>query len=501
MSDTHRSSSIEWNLPQGIIDYRCTVKRNRILQFFVLFFVMTLASVSFAIPAFPGAEGFGADSLGGRGGRVIKVTNLNDSGSGSFREAVTASGARIVVFEVSGIINLNSDIRITRPYLTIAGQTSPGGVLITGRRTVVQAHDVIVQHMRFRVGPPRNGANGDTLDALVLYGPGANHPPGVRDVIIDHCSFSWATDEVFSTAYGATDFTVQWSVISEGLKDGHPEGDHSKGAFFAGGSVENDVRGSFHHNYVAHNSARNPEIQHNLSNNGFSILMDIRNNVIYNFYSASVGKISRDASVNLVDNYVKPGPESTANAFEWRHSASGTPRPTIYAYRNIGTTQDGSDPAAWNIASGFSTSQTTPTGWRASVPHPNDPVTTTEMTSQYALEILDSVGASKPVRDSVDSRVVSDFRNGSGRIPNTVRYPEDYPTFANPSAPVDNDDDGMADDWEIANGLNTSSDDSALDQDSDGYTNIEEYLHHLADAVSNGPQASRPGAPLALVAQ
>ena len=485
---------------QGTTNYGCTVNGIRKLQVFVAMAFMALANVSLALPAFPGAEGFGADSQGGRGGQVIKVTNLNNSGPGSFRDAVMSSGPRIVVFEVSGIINLTSEIRITEPYLTIAGQTSPGGVLITGRRTVIQTHDVIMQHMRFRVGPPRDGADGGNLDALVLYGPGSNHPPGVRDVIIDHCSFSWGTDEVFSTAYGATDFTVQWSIISEGLMDGHPEGDHSKGAFFAGSRVENDVRGSFHHNFVAHNDSRNPEVQNNTSGSGFEIMIDMRNNVIYNFNSKSVGKISSDAKVNLVENYTKPGPESDPNAFEWRHSPSGTPRPTIYMYNNIGTKEDGSNPTSWNIATGFSTTETTSSGWRADNPHPADPVTTSTMSHAYALEIVDSVGATKPVRDSVDTRVANDFRNGTGSIPRTVSYPADFPVFANTAAPADSDDDGMADDWERDNGLNPSSDDSAQDQDGDGYTNIEEYLHFMADSVSSAPPAVRPGAPMALVA-
>jgi hypothetical protein len=465
-----------------------------------VFGLLFVAETVSALPAFPGAEGFGANALGGRGGDVIKVTNLDDSGPGSFREAVMTSGPRIVVFEVSGIIELSSDLRITSPFLTIAGETSPGGILITGRRTVLQTHDVIIRHLRFRVGPPRNGADGGTLDALVLYGKGSSHPPGVRNVIIDHCSLSWGTDEVFSTAYGATDFTVQWSVIAEGLDDGHPEGNHSKGAFFAGSSLEEDVRGSFHHNYIAHNRARNPEVQQNTSGSDYEVFIDIRNNVIYNFNGASVGKISGDAKVNLVDNYVKAGPESTANAFEWRHSASSTPRPTIYVYRNIGTTEDGSNPEAWNVASGFSTTETTSQEWRSLTPHPAAAVTTTAMSEAYALELLDTVGATKPVRDSVDTRIVDDFRNGTGRIPNTVNFPADYPVFASRSAPQDQDDDGMSDTWESENGFDPTRNDSAEDNDNDGYTNIEEYLHFLADSMTSGAPVTRPAPPTDLIA-
>lgn len=473
---------------------RCTVNCNRSIFVIGILLLAFAGEPSYAIPAFPGAEGYGANAVGGRGGRVIKVTNLNNSGSGSFRDAVTASGPRIVVFEVSGIIELTSEVRITRPFLTIAGQTSPGGILITGERTVLQAGNIIVQHMRFRAGPARNGTDASTLDSLNLYGPGSNHPPGVKDVIIDHCSMSWGIDEVLAMSYGPTDFTVQWSIVSEGLDNaGHSESDHSKGAFFSGANMIQDVNATFHHNYIAHNRARNPEIDG--GSNGYDVFVDYRNNVMYNFYSKSVGKLEARAHVNLVHNYIKAGPDSDGNMFEWRHSPSGTPAPGIYTYNNMGTKQDGSNPDAWNVASGFSTSTTTSEDWRRMSPWPAPAVTTAQMSNSYALEMLESVGATKPFRDSVDTRVVSDFANRTGRIRNSVSFPGDFPSFSSPTPPADNDDDGMADSWESDNGLNTSSDDSAADADGDGYTNIEEYLHYLADAIQTDGGGSKSPSP------
>jgi len=449
---------------------------------FLALILILYSGIAAAIPAFPGAEGFGANAVGGRGGQVIKVTNLNNSGSGSFRDAVLTSGPRIVVFEVSGIITLTNEVRITQPFLTIAGQTSPGGILITGERTVLQADNIIIQHIRFRVGPARNGADASTLDALNIYGPGSNHPPGVRDVIIDHCSLSWGIDEVLSMVYGPTDYTIQWSIISEGLDNaGHDESDHSKAVFFSGSNMIQDANASFHHNYIAHNRSRNPEFDGGSS--GYDVFVDYRNNILYNFDSKNVGKIEARAHVNLIHNYMKPGPDSDGNMFEWRHSPSGTPSPGIYTYNNIGTKQDGSNPEAWNVANGFSTSSTTSEDWRRMTPWPAPAVTTTTMSHSYALEMLESIGATKPLRDSVDVRIINDFANVTGRIRDTINYPSDFPSFSSPTPPIDNDNDGMADSWENANGLNTSSDDSAADADGDGYTNIEEYLYYLTDAI------------------
>lgn len=454
--------------------------------------------------AFPGAEGFGMNSAGGRGGRIIKVTNLNDSGPGSFREAVEAPsrhyadgsysweseedyqgrldayGPRIVVFEVSGIINLESDVWITYPYLTIAGQTSPGGILVTGFQTTLKAHDVIMQHMRFRVGSHRiaDGVDPEQLDPFDIWGPYWGESLDTSNIIIDHCSFSWGVDETLTITGGVMDTTIQWCIVSEGLSQaGHPKGEHSKGLMVSG-KYEYPNRVSLHHNYIAHNTSRNPLMS---SPDGVDVIVDGVNNVSYNWYGGLSPACDGAAKCNWVHNYAKKGPESNDYSYEVTHysDSSITPMPLLYVYGNIGSRRLSQDKPQWNVG-WYYRDQLADEAWRKSEPWPAPHVITTEMSYEYALEILKNVGATKPVRDSVDVRIVADFAAGTGVIIDNITYPDDFATFANPAPPVDNDNDGMADIWESGKGLNTAVDDSASDRDSDGYTNIEEYLYYLS---------------------
>lgn len=452
------------------------------------------------LPAFPGAEGFGAKSEGGRGGKVVKVTTLNDSGAGSFRDAVEAppknypngayewespesyqarveaSGHRIVIFEVSGFINLSSTLIISYPYTTIAGQTSPGGILVTGRTTVINTHDVIMQHMRFRVGS-HNVADAETHDTFVVVGDRLGYyPQPAYSVIIDHCSFSWGIDEVFSTAYNAQDITLQWSIVSEGLSNaGHPKGEHSKGILVSGKDSP-DTKISIHHNYIAHNRDRNP-----LISGPDPVLGDVVNNVVYNFYGSLAMGTQENGRVNWVHNYVRKGPDSNANNFEAYHiPEGGINAPLIYSEGNMGVNRLDQSAEQWSVGYMWY-HQLLELTYRKSSPWPVPMIKRTEMSYAYALEILQKAGATKPVRDSVDARVVADFDAGTGKIIDNILFPDDFPVFENLSIPVDNDNDGMADSWEDAQGLDSSVDDSSLDHDGDGYTNIEEYLHYLSD--------------------
>lgn len=196
----HLNSIIKLNYNSRMNNFK-NILNSKIALFSLLTFLIlgiTAPSVSLAqsyLPAFPGAEGFGAKSVGGRGGKVIKVTNLNDSGPGSFRKAVTASGKRIVVFDVSGIITLTSKLNITNPYITIAGETSPGGILVRGRPTKFNTHDVIVRHMRWRVGPGNaSGKDLDQQDAVQIWGKWGGQFNDAYNIIFDHNSFSWGVD-------------------------------------------------------------------------------------------------------------------------------------------------------------------------------------------------------------------------------------------------------------------------------------------------------------------
>jgi len=456
-----------------------------------LMFILVSSATS-AITAFPGAEGFGAYTKGGRGGEVIKVTNLIDDGPGSFRAAIETQGPRIIVFEVSGIINLESDLWITEPYITIAGQSSPGGILVTGRAVIVNANDVIMQHLRFRVGS-HNMANPETHDAFVIWG---GHPQGggnpAYNIIIDHCSFSWGVDEVFSTAYNPQNITVQWSIISEGLSyAGHPKGEHSKGLMLWN-RWSPDTKASLHHNYFAHNTDRNPLIGSLDSSITGTAIADVVNNVAYNYYGCLPMMSFDDARVNWVHNFARGGPDSNPDCYGITIYDWMSPTPSIYVEGNLGPRRTSqSDPEQWYVGSEWRTILVDE-GFRQLSRWDAPTVVTTQMSDAYASEVVQNAGATKPFRDSVDERVVNDFAAGTGTIIDDINYPDDYPVFSNPNPPADSDDDGMADAWETDEGLNVGIDDSAQDKDSDGYTNIEEYLFYLTlgdcvHAADNSP--------------
>ena len=286
-----------------------------------------------AIPAFPGAEGFGAQAVGGRGGTVYLVTNLQDRGSGSLRACAEASGPRTCIFTTGGTIEFDSPISITNPYITIAGQTAPGdGITLRNRENrkapiEISTHEVIIRYLRSRPGPSPEGSENGRGATI------ANTNPNIKphNIIIDHCSFSWSTDELVIIWYDAHDVTFQWNVISEGLMcsthndvleepsrcDGsyEPIYGHSFGALVGGGVDLNGdgkrERGAgpknitFHHNLFAHNGARNPNIK-------ASGIAEVVNNVMYNpTWTASQISDQYDTStINYVGNYFKPGPST-----------------------------------------------------------------------------------------------------------------------------------------------------------------------------------------------
>ncbi len=477
---------------------------HRIMVLLIVLSILLSPAYGWALPAFPGAEGMGASSIGGRGGRVIKVTNLNNSGTGSLRDAVEASGPRIVVFTVSGIINLESILRIENPYITIAGQTSPGGILVAGQPTRILTHDVIMTHMRFRKGS--HGCSGEscaTMGETLYVGNGYN-------VIIDHCSFSWGTDEAVQVGsyWGdAYDVTFSWCTIHEGLNDPHPEDEHGFG-FLISHKYARDTgpRVSIHHTYLAHHANRVPRVVGD-------VFLDFRNNVVYNWYKTftprtiySGGHMPR---VNWVHNYTKPGVDSRAcypegTSGEMQHCGTGsscsvgseTPEPALYVAGNLGCIRDDQEDDEWSVVEGW-TGNLLSTDWRAPSPHPTTdiPVTTTTMSYAYAQEILRTVGATKPVRDSVDARIVEEFNSGTGSLMADVSYPSDFPVFQSPAAPADTDNDGMADSWEQTV-FGSLSQTANGDPDGDGYTNIESYLHFLggySEGSSPNPAPEAPG--------
>jgi len=270
---------------------------------------------------------------------------------------------------------------------------------------------------------------------------------------------------------------VQWSIISEGLSHaGHPKGEHSKG-MLVWGKYSPDLTLSLHHNYFAHNVARNPVIN---APYGARPLIDATNNVVYDWYGGCAMSGNDHTRINWKNNYAMRGINSNDQAHEVCHSADGfDPIPTVYVNGNLGTNRLTQKDPQWGVSIGWQYIDQDP-AWRRLTPWEAPPVTDRVASKEMADCIVAAVGATAPVRDSVDKRVVNDFMQGTGTFIDNVSFPADFPTFVNVPPAADKDGDGMPDAWELAHNLNPDIDDSASDADHDGYTNIEEYLHYLS---------------------
>ena len=456
------------------------------------------------VVAFPGAEGFGAQSVGGRGGNVIEVTNLNDSGQGSFRACVTAQGPRTCVFRVGGTITTESKIVVTNPYLTIAGQTAPGGgITIRAAQSyyeeplIISTHNVIIRFVRFRAGAsaiPNSSRRSLTINN------------GAYNVIIDHCSFSWATDQPLLLSDGAHDITIQWSIISEALAHStHFEGgvfrEHSTGLSVSGKNYNSTAQTgniTIHHNLLAHNGGRNPQ------NAGFG-LEDVVNNVIYNWGGQGFTTQDLHANVpsNIVNNYFQPGPNTSSYEIKASHVNPLMTGPQIYVSGNLGPHRTTDTQPNSNIVGNDSRI------FMVTGRFPAPAVTTTSAVRAYQ-DVLAKAGTRLPMLDAVDKRILEEAKRGEGRIidcvsANELRAPincatrvhltlTDYnkyriydpidqtgwPVLAVGTPTQDSDHDGMPDSWEADHGLNPNVFDGEQDQNGNGYTNIEEYLDDLA---------------------
>lgn len=414
------------------------------------------------LPAFPGAEGFGAGTPGGRGGRVLFVVNLNDSGPGSLRAACEAEGPRTVIFRVSGTIRLTRDLAVRNPYLTIAGQTAPGdGICLRDGTLGVATHDVVIRHLRSRLGD-ESRRQSDALDIL----------HGARNVIIDHCSATWSVDECLSLSGNVADVTVQWCLIGESLRQSlHAKGAHGFGSLSrANGPV------SWHHNLWIHNEARNPRLGDNYGKGPTFPIFDVRNNVIYNYGGTASGLTQGRLKVNYVANYVRPGPSSRAQTPIHIGNRPVDSDITFYLSGNVfdghpDFTADNRKFVDDYVLDGKRQAQTTDTPFAVA------PVKTHSAAEALEL-VLAGVGASRPARDAVDARLVAHVRNRDGRMINSQQEVGGWPGLKSATPPPDADDDGMPDEWESAHGLNLrDTADAATDADKDGYTNLEEYLN------------------------
>ncbi len=433
------------------------------------------------LPAFPGAEGFGADTPGGRGGQVMEVTTLDDAGPGSFRAACEAKGPRIIVFRTGGMIEVQSAITILEPFLTIAGQTAPGdGITLKAapkmRQAVVQVatHDVVIRGLRIRRGASREKSVSG--DAMSIH----NKDEAPRRIVIDHCSISWGTDENLDAWYSASDITIQWCVISEALHNSsHPKGPHSKGTLM-GADVK---RVSYHHNLLAHNVARNPQFA---SDGGPAHII---NNVIYNwmYFGSQFTKPEKQApKVNLIGNTYRAGPDTRTVRYEVL--LSGYPkRPLFYVRDNLGPHRPDATGDEWALIGDGSTGlgenqMRVPAAkeiqrqdpWPASA----IPVTIHPAGQAYEL-VLEQVGVTVPRRDAVDNRVIADVRNKAGRCIDDPSDVGGWPTLDSGKPPADTDHDGMPDQWEKEHGLDPDNADDRNGRAPSGYTWIEEYLDSL----------------------
>jgi hypothetical protein len=433
--------------------------------------------------AFPGAEGFGRHASGGRGGAVAYVTHLDDAGPGSLRAALAMPGPRTVMFAVSGTIHLQSPLLVSHGNLTIAGQTAPGGGITLANHPLKLRHvdNVIIRFIRVRLGD-RSGIADDALDVQQC-----------RDVIIDHCSFSWGTDEVAS-AYDNDNFTLQWCFITESLRDSvHAKGLHGYGGIWGGRGA------SFLYNLLAHHDSRNPRFNGARYHGTDAELVDFRNNVIYNWLSNSSygGEPAPDGAPsrhNVVNNYYKPGPATKRPALRYRIL---NPSPLdarfglFYVAGNV--VADHPTVTADNWAGGVQHPPTViPSALRAAQPFAVAPVTTRPATEALAL-VLAFGGAYLPHRDAVDARIISEVRDGTfthrgsrGQVPGIIDSQADvggWPQLPTASPPVDSDGDGMPDAWELAHGLNPHDPaDRNLTADPSGFTQLEHYLNSLITA-------------------
>lgn len=460
-------------------------KVKKILNKSLLLATLLISPIVLALPAFPGAEGYGTQTIGGRGGIVCEVTSLKDSGIGSLRKCVEETlGARIVVFKKGGTIFLLKPLKInsSNSNITIAGQTAPGGIQLKNWGIEIEngGHDVVIRHLRIRSGSVACRAKGmlscDTNNAISMWG--GTIPKRVYNIVIDHVSAEWATDQNMSIWDSVSDVTIQHSILAAGATTGHSKGSHSMG-FVAGGDIGIDTVNprslSIHHSILSHNQSRGPRVDD-------PTILDFRNNIVYYFqafppadfemgYPVESYPVNFNTSqVNFINNiYLRRSiSHSTQILFvdsQTRIYMSGNYTPTY-------PTGTATDFNANNIIGGVE-------GVNKLLSPVSTPTVTTDPTSQVLSKVFASVGAKLPYRDSIDSKILSDITNVTGSVGEGQNK---WIQLSAGKYPIDSDHDGMADAWEVTHGLNPKlASDRNLDSDSDGYTNVEEYLNELGD--------------------
>ncbi|MCD8211352.1 MAG: pectate lyase, partial [Prevotella sp.] len=476
----------------------------------LLLALLLLGSISISaqdeeIPAFPGAEGFGRyATTGGRGGKVIHVTNLNDSGKGSLREAIETSGARTVVFDVGGEIDLESDLVIKNGNLTIAGQTAPyPGITVRYYTTQIKANNIIIRFVRFRRGNERDVDDG----ADAFWGRQQYY------IILDHCSFSWSIDECASF-YDNKNFTLQWCTVAESLNDaGHGKGAHGYGGIWGGKSA------SFHHNLIAHHNNRTPRLNGarygwlgKKSDNYASCIeaeqVDLRNNLIYNWGQSNGAYGGCGGYHNIVNNYYKYGPATKNKDRVFRASCSLSsnsgeviPDSTFgHFYIDGNYVRDKGENYDWKgvINDGKTSASQAIIMDTIKLDKPIATGDITTHTAENAYEKVMAYAGASLYRDAFDARYMEEAETGTATYTGSVSglagiidlvsdvggFPEVTPTFRGES--FDTDGDGVPDAWEITNGMDPDDPDDGnlYTVDSKGwYTNLEVYMNSLVEDI------------------
>ena len=473
----------------------------------------SITYADFAIPsveedgvarAFPGAEGGGMYVTGGRGGKVIHVTNLNDKGAGSLRAAIEEKGARTIVFDVAGIIELQSALKVQNGDVTIAGQTAPGdGICLKNYNFRIHASNVIVRFIRCRMGDEKKTED----DAMNLY-TGDNN---LQDVIIDHCSLSWSTDEC-GTFYGMTNFSLQWCILSESLRNSvHGKGKHGYGGIWGG------TNATYHHNLLAHHDSRNPRLDHDYVST-LKGPVSLVNNVIYNWGDNSTygGESANDNNeykkYNIVNNYYKPGPATAAGKVRfidpWTKACDNCTKKTgsttnvpghFYMDGNVMDGYDGLTGDNWTgTTAAAAVIANIKSDAKFSYAEKATSLSLQKATDAYTA-VMGYAGASFK-RDQVDTRIARETKNGNytytgsnGSTNGFIDTQADvggWPTYAATDDEVakvkDTDGDGIPDAVEDAFGLDKASaaDGAAKTLDKSGrYTNLEMYLHYLVKDI------------------
>lgn len=453
--------------------------------------------------AFPGAEGGGMYTTGGRGGKVIHVTNLNDSGAGSLRAALAESGPRTIVFDVAGLISLNSALKISKGDVTIAGQTAPGdGVCLRHFTTNVDADNVIIRFVRFRMGDEKKSED----DAF----GGRYH----QNIILDHCSMSWSTDEC-SSFYANKNFTMQWCILTESLRNSvHGKGNHGYGGIWGGKNA------SFHHNLLSAHDSRNPRIDHPQIYGDYVAThrgnVDYRCNAVYNWGDNSTYG-GEDGWFNIINNYYKPGPASKnvtylVDAYGYYYKDDkyyADKYAQMYLSGNVNTSRpelSANDVSTiyWHNGTSWGNYGTVLSNpLKLYGPSSENIYTTTHSAEDSFLRICESAGASL-VRDAVDLRACNDAKTGTATckdggngstngIIDTQSAVGGWPAYeasADEIARVkDTDGDGMPDWFEDRFGLKKDNPSDGNDKTLDSYgryTNLEMYMHYLVKDIVEG---------------